>query len=87
MGRERQVVLSVPQFSTLPAILAGTELLACCPDYAAQGMERWGNLQAEQLPFAATALELAMVWLSTTDNDPAERWLRGRLEHYMGGMA
>ncbi|MDM3889538.1 LysR substrate-binding domain-containing protein [Pseudomonas juntendi] len=87
LGRERQVVLSVPQFSTLPAILAGTELLACCPDYAAQGMERWGNLQAEQLPFAATALELAMVWLSTTDNDPAERWLRGRLEHYMGGMA
>jgi LysR family transcriptional activator of mexEF-oprN operon len=86
IGRERKVVLSVPQFSSLPAILAGTDLLACCPDYAAQGMERWGNLQAEQLPFETTALELAMVWLSTTDSDPAERWLRSRLEHYMGGV-
>ncbi|MFK0094563.1 LysR substrate-binding domain-containing protein [Pseudomonas sp. NPDC090592] len=85
VGRERKVVLSVPQFSSLPAILAGTDLLACCPDYAAQGMERWGNLQAETLPFEAPALELAMVWLSTTDSDPAERWLRSRLEQYMGG--
>ncbi|MFV3290051.1 LysR family transcriptional regulator [Pseudomonas sp. NY11955] len=86
IGRERKVVLSVPQFSSLPAILAGTDLLACCPDYAAQGMERWGNLQAEPLPFETTALELAMVWLSTTDSDPAERWLRSRLEHYMSGV-
>ncbi|MFF7065705.1 LysR substrate-binding domain-containing protein [Pseudomonas sp. NPDC008258] len=86
IGRERKVVLSVPQFSSLPAILAGTDLLACCPDYAAHGMERWGNLQAEMLPFEAAALELAMVWLSTTDSDPAERWLRSRLEQYMGGQ-
>lgn len=86
IGRERKVVLSVPQFSSLPAILAGTDLLACCLDYAAQGMERWGNLQAETLPFETAALELAMVWLSTTDSDPAERWLRSRLEHYMGGL-
>lgn len=85
IGRERKVVLSVPQFSSLPAILADTDLLACCPDYAAHGMERWGNLQAEALPFEAAALELAMVWLSTTDSDPAERWLRSRLEQYMGG--
>jgi LysR family transcriptional activator of mexEF-oprN operon len=49
-------------------------------------MERWGNLQAETLPFETAALELAMVWLSTTDSDPAERWLRSRLEHYMGGL-
>ncbi len=85
IGRERKVVLSVPQFSSLPAILAGTDLLACCPDYTAQGMERWGNLQAETLPFETAALELVMVWLSTTDSDPAERWLRSRLQQYMSG--
>jgi len=26
-----------------------------------------------------------MVWLSTTDSDPAERWLRSRLQQYMSG--
>jgi LysR family transcriptional activator of mexEF-oprN operon len=48
-------------------------------------MASWGNLQAEPLPFDTVPLELAMVWLSTTDSDPAERWLRGRLEQYMSG--
>ncbi|MFJ4445777.1 LysR substrate-binding domain-containing protein [Pseudomonas sp. NPDC089422] len=85
IGHSRNVVLSVPQFSSLPAILADTELLACCPDYAAEAMASWGNLQAETLPFDTVPLELAMVWLSTTDSDPAERWLRGRLEYYMSG--
>ncbi|MBO9549275.1 LysR substrate-binding domain-containing protein [Pseudomonas sp.] len=85
IGHARNVVLSVPQFSSLPAILADTELLACCPDYAAEAMASWGNLQAETLPFDTVPLELAMVWLSTTDSDPAERWLRGRLEYYMSG--
>ncbi len=27
-----------------------------------------------------------MVWLSTTDSDPAERWLRSRLEQHMSGV-
>lgn len=85
IGRARSVVLSVPQFSSLPAILADSDLLACCPDYAAAAMASWGNLQAEPLPFDTVPLELAMVWLSTTDSDPAERWLRGRLEQYMSG--
>ncbi|BDM22813.1 LysR substrate-binding domain-containing protein [Pseudomonas sp. NPDC089428] len=85
IGHSRNVVLSVPQFSSLPAILADTDLLACCPDYAAEAMASWGNLQAETLPFDTVPLELAMVWLSTTDSDPAERWLRGRLEYYMSG--
>ncbi|WP_079228115.1 LysR substrate-binding domain-containing protein [Pseudomonas putida] len=85
IGRTRNVVLSVPQFSSLPAILADSDLLACCPDYAAAAMASWGNLQAEPLPFDTVPLELAMVWLSTTDSDPAERWLRGRLEQYMSG--
>jgi LysR family transcriptional activator of mexEF-oprN operon len=85
IGRARSVVLSVPQFSSLPAILADSDLLACCPDYAAAAMASWGNLQAEPLPFDTVPLVLAMVWLSTTDSDPAERWLRGRLEQYMSG--
>ncbi|WP_369991951.1 LysR substrate-binding domain-containing protein [Pseudomonas xanthosomatis] len=83
IDRSRSVMLSVPHFSSLPALLADSDLLACCPDYAAHAMERWSNLRAEPLPFETLPLELAMVWLSTTDNDPAERWLRGRLEQHM----
>ncbi|WP_277963999.1 LysR family transcriptional regulator [Pseudomonas sp. RIT-To-2] len=84
IGRERRVVLSIPQFSSLPAALAGTNLLASCPDYAAKALLAWGNLRDEPCPFEVPTLELSMVWLSLTDNDPAERWLRAQLERYLG---
>jgi LysR family transcriptional activator of mexEF-oprN operon len=84
IGRKRRVVLSVPQFSSLPALLAGTDLLAGLPDYAAKAMAKWGNLFDEPVPFDTPPLDLSMVWLSVMDTDPAERWLRSRLEMYMG---
>jgi LysR family transcriptional activator of mexEF-oprN operon len=87
IGRKRRVVLSVPQFSSLPALLAGTDLLAGLPDYAATAMAQWGNLFDEPLPFDTPPLDLSMVWLSVMDTDPAERWLRSRLEMYMGDRA
>ncbi|WP_409282269.1 LysR substrate-binding domain-containing protein [Pseudomonas putida] len=84
IGRKRKVVLSIPQFGLLPAALRGTDLLASCPDYAAKALLAWGNLRDEPCPFAVPPAELSMVWLSVTDNDPAERWLRARLEQHMG---
>ncbi|WPO99804.1 LysR substrate-binding domain-containing protein [Pseudomonas sp. HR96] len=84
IGRKRQVVLSVPQFSSLPALLAGTDMLAGLPDYAATAMAASGMLFDEPLPFDTPPLDLSMVWLSIMDTDPAERWLRSRLEAFMG---
>jgi LysR family transcriptional activator of mexEF-oprN operon len=83
IGRTRKVVLSVPQFNSLPAIIAGTNLLAACPDYAAKTLEDWGSLYAEPLPFDLPPLELNMVWLAMTDTDPAELWIRCRLQEHM----
>ncbi len=84
LGRKRQVVLSVPQFTTLPALMAGTDLIAGLSDYAASAMGALGLLYDEPLPFPTPGLDLSMTWLSVMDNDPAERWLRGRIEAFMG---
>ncbi len=86
-GRTQRVVVSVPQFSVLPSLLAGTDMLASLPDYAAEAMAASGQLQCDPLPFDTPALGLDMVWLSVLDNDPAERWLRRRLESLMGMSA
>ncbi|NBA94375.1 LysR family transcriptional regulator [Pseudomonas sp. R5(2019)] len=83
IGRKRHVVLSVPQFSALPALLAGTDLLAGLPDYTADAMAATGLVFTEPLPFDTPVLDLSMVWLSILDTDPAERWLRSRLEALM----
>jgi LysR family transcriptional activator of mexEF-oprN operon len=76
-------VLSVPQYSSLPALLAGTDLIASLPDYAAEAMAASGQLFKEAFPFKTPTLDLSMVWLSHVDTDPAERWLRARLEAFM----
>jgi LysR family transcriptional activator of mexEF-oprN operon len=78
------VVLSIPQYSTLPALMAGTDLLASLPDYTGIAMAAASSsMFAEPLPFVTPTMELSMVWLSLSDTDPAERWLRGRLEAFM----
>ncbi|MFL6611343.1 MAG: LysR substrate-binding domain-containing protein [Pseudomonas sp.] len=83
IGRKRHVVLSVPQYSALPALLAGTDLIASLPDYTATAMAASGQLFCEPFPFETPTVDLSMVWLSHVDNDPAERWLRSRLEAFM----
>lgn len=50
----RQVVLSVPQYSSLPALLAGTDLIASLPDYTAEAMAASGQLFKEPFPFKNT---------------------------------
>jgi LysR family transcriptional activator of mexEF-oprN operon len=83
VGRKRHAVLSVPQYSTLPALMAGTNLICNLPDQLALAFANAGLLHAEPLPFITPDLELSMVWLSMMDTDPAERWLRKRLEQFM----
>lgn len=85
VGRARKVVLAVPQFNGLRALLAGTELIATVPDYAACALIEGCQLRAEEPPFPIVPAELSMVWSGVHDNDPAERWLRGRIAEYMSG--
>jgi len=83
LGRSRQVVLAVPQFSGLRSILAGTEMLASVPDYAAAALIEGTGLRADDPPFPIQTSELSMVWSGVTDNDPAEHWLRSKIVEHM----
>ena len=49
----------------------------------ATAMAASGQVFCEPFPFKTPTLDLSMVWLSHVDNDPAERWLRSRLEAFM----
>ncbi|WP_085630479.1 LysR substrate-binding domain-containing protein [Pseudomonas sp. R16(2017)] len=84
IGRSRRVVLAVPQFAPLRAILAGTDMLATVPDFAACALvEGSGVLRADEPPFEIIPSELSMVWNGVNDNDPAERWLRSLIARHM----
>ncbi|KGK84872.1 LysR family transcriptional regulator [Stutzerimonas degradans] len=84
-GCKRRVVLAVPQFNGLSALLAGTDIIATVPDYAAAALVAHGGLRAEVLPFETSQnFELSMAWRGAQDNDPAERWLRSRIQMFIG---
>lgn len=79
LGRTRRVAVSMPQFGSLPAVLAGTDLLATVPDYLAPALCAPGGLRAQPLPFESPAYPISMCWRAAADRDPAEQWLRGAL--------
>ncbi|MDH4555091.1 LysR family transcriptional regulator [Pseudomonas sp. BN417] len=87
IGRCRRVVLAVPQFGSLRALLRNTEMIATVPDYAACNLVEDSCLRAEDAPLEIRPAELSMVWSAAHDNDPAERWLRERMIQFMRAPA
>lgn len=74
-----------PQFNGLASLLAGTDLVATVPDYAAAALAANGGVRAEPLPFETSQdFELSMAWCGAQDSDPAERWLRSRIQMFVG---
>ena len=84
LDRKRHVVLAVPQFNGLGTLLAGTDILAIVPDYAAEPLTSAGGLRAEDPPLPVRSFELHMAWRGSQDNDPGERWLRSRIQMFFG---
>nr|WP_298163812.1 LysR family transcriptional regulator [uncultured Pseudomonas sp.] len=84
LGRSRRVVLAVPQFNGLSTLLSGTNIIATVPDYTAAALTAAGGLRAEDPPLETQTFELHMAWRGAQDNDPAERWLRSRIQMFCG---
>ncbi|WP_016774177.1 LysR family transcriptional regulator [Pseudomonas sp. R62] len=83
LGRQRKVVLTVPQFSALPVLLANSDMIAIVPDYIARSMALIDGLSVECAPLELPLQELTMVWRGATHNDPGERWLRSRCSAFL----
>ena len=77
LGRERRVRTSVPTFLLVPAMLEAEDLLAVLPRHLVAG--RSGRLRLRPPPFAIPGFDVVAVWHSRVHDDPAHRWLRGRL--------
>jgi LysR family transcriptional activator of mexEF-oprN operon len=78
LGRQRKVVLTVPQFSVLPGLLAQSDMLAIVPDYVAKAVVSMGVMRVEPVPLQLPVPELSMAWRAAVHNDPGQRWLRSR---------
>jgi len=74
---ERKVLLELPGFLGLPAILATTDLIVTLPRQIGETLARAGNLQVLECPVAIPTFTVKQHWHARYHHDPANQWLRG----------
>ncbi|MFJ4375587.1 LysR family transcriptional regulator [Pseudomonas japonica] len=80
-GLSRQVVLSVPHFMLLAAVLARSDLVAMVPQRLVLGDPR---LKVVEAPLAVRGFEMMMLWPERVHRDPGHQWLRGVIAGCVG---
>lgn len=70
---QRRVVLSVPHFLFLGAVLASSDLVAMVPSRLVRGN---AALQVVEPPLNVPGFEMLMLWPERVHRDPAHQWLR-----------
>jgi len=74
LGRQRSVVLSVPQFTLVPELLRTTDYVCTVPSRLAARFA--DTLDVFELPFRAQGFRLSMAWHPRNHADPGLGWLR-----------
>ena len=76
LGITRRVLLRVPHFTVVPAIVQQTDLITTLPSYVLSYTRNLPNLKTFKLPFAVPSYEIKQFWHERNHKDPANRWLR-----------
>jgi len=74
---ERQVLLEMPGFLGLPAILSTTDLIATLPRQIGETLARAAGLAVLPCPLPVPSFMVKQHWHERYQHDPANRWLRG----------
>ena len=76
MGRQRNVICSVPHFLSACLLVSGTDYVVTLPRQLAERATRHFPLRLLDLPFAAEGFTIGLHWLSTRDKDREHAALR-----------
>ena len=76
LGITRRVVLRVPHFTVVPAIVQQTDLITTLPSYVLSYIRNLPNLKTFKLPFDVPSYDIKQFWHERKHKDPANRWLR-----------
>ena len=87
-GFHRQIAISVPSFSGVPAFLRDSDMLASMPSLLADSLMR--DFSHVRIPLARpirsmAVLPMFMVWHQRYQKDPAHHWIRRQFERRRGG--
>ena len=75
-GVTRRIVARIPQFTVLPQLLVGSDLLVILPERVARLFAAGGKLKHVELPIPIPSFEVRMHWHPRHEASAAHRWVR-----------
>ncbi|AGI25388.1 putative transcriptional regulator [Pseudomonas sp. ATCC 13867] len=84
LGRRRQVAATVPHFSVAPSLLAGTDLVLTIAERMLPDDLGAHGLASFEPPLHLARFDFVQIWSDSREDDPARRWLRGKLAQAVG---
>jgi DNA-binding transcriptional LysR family regulator len=85
-GYRRHTAAFAPHFSSIPFIVAGSDLIATVPETLARRFSAQLKLQVLPVPFAIPPFRWTMLWHERVDGDPASVWLRSLVVEAAGSQ-
>jgi DNA-binding transcriptional LysR family regulator len=76
-GIERRIVLRLPGFLGLTAVLAASDLIVTLPRHIGETLAAQGKLRVHPCPFPIPPFFVKQHWHARYHHDTANRWLRG----------
>lgn len=84
LGRERRVIVSVPNFLSLPSILRNSEFIAVAPERVLLPFA--DILRIFPTPFEIPEFPMICLWHEHSNRSPAHAWIRDKMIEIAGGM-
>ncbi|MFO1414285.1 MAG: LysR family transcriptional regulator [Burkholderiales bacterium] len=85
-GVARRIAAHVPNFAAVAPLLASTDLLATLPTVVMVDALSTFGIEVRSAPLRIEPLAHAIVWSSRLRQDPANRWIRQKLEDVIGAL-
>lgn len=84
LGRRRRVTVSVPNFLSLPSILANSEFIAVAPERILRPFA--DSLRIFPAPLALPPFKVIGLWHELSARSPAHSWLREKMAEISAGI-
>lgn len=85
-GVRRNVVAIVPQFSVLPSLVEGSDLIVVLPERVAKLFATQRKLRVVEIPVALSSFEVRLHWHARSENSPAHQWLRSEVSETLSKL-
>lgn len=80
MGRERNILVSLPNFSTAPDLLKDSDMIGVFTNRISMALQRRFDLKMIALPNRLDNFDVNLVWHARNDQDPKHVWMRQALQ-------